>query len=174
MSWRESKQLRLLLDNCYIVKLMKITIEQIKKLRKKTGAGIADCRKALEESGGDSKKAKEFLRTWGIDKAVRKADRTVSAGLVDTYIHAGGRVGSMVEVNCETDFVAKTDEFKILVHEIAMQAAAMDPKDVEDLLSQEYIRDSAKTVDGLVKESIAKLGENIKIKRFIRFEIGGM
>jgi|SRR3989344_2117193 len=151
---------------------MKISVEQIKKLRQETGAGIADCRKALEESNGDFKKAKELLKDWGIDKAAKKTDRTVSAGLVDTYIHAGGRVGSMVEVNCETDFVAKTGEFKTLAHEIAMQVAAMDPKDVEELLKQEYIRDSSKNVGELIKETIAKVGENIQVSRFMRFELG--
>jgi len=152
--------------------MMKISIEDIKKLRGKTGAGIADCRRAFEEAKGDFKHAEELLRKWGVDKASEKSDRSVGAGLVDTYIHAGGRVGAMVEVNCETDFVAKTEEFKALVREIAMQVAAMDPIDVSELLGQEYIRDSAKTVDNLVKETIAKVGENIVIRRFARFELG--
>jgi len=152
---------------------MKVTIDQIKKLREKTKAGIADCRRALEESDGDLKKAEELLKSWGVDKAAKKADRIVGAGLVETYMHAGGRIGSMVEVACETDFVARTDEFKNLAHEIAMQVAAMDPATVEELLKQEYIRDSAKTIDELVKETIAKVGENIVIKRFMRFELGG-
>lgn len=151
---------------------MKITIDQIKKLRVKTGAGIADVRKALEESSGDFKKAEELVKSWGLDKALSKSDRAVGAGLVETYIHAGGKVGALVEVNCETDFVTKTDEFKNLAHEVAMQVAAMDPGNVEELLKQEYIRDAAKTVDQLVKETIAKIGENIVIKRFIRFELG--
>lgn len=151
---------------------MEISIEQIKKLREITGAGIADCRKALEEAKGDEKKAVELLKSWGIDKAVSKSDRAVGAGLVETYIHSGGRVGSIVEVNCETDFVARTDEFKSLAHEIAMQVAAMDSKDVEELLKQEYIRDVSKTISDLVKEAIAKLGENIVVRRFMRFELG--
>lgn len=151
---------------------MNISVDQIKKLRAKTGAGIADCRRALEETGGDFKKAEELVKSWGLDKALSKSDRAVGAGLVETYIHAGGKVGAMVEINCETDFVTKTDEFKTLVHEVAMQVAAMDPTSVEELLKQEYIRDSAKTVDQLVKETIAKVGENIVIKRFIRFELG--
>lgn len=152
--------------------MVNISVDQIKKLREKTGAGIADCRRALEETGGDFKKAEELLKSWGIDKAAKKADRAVGAGLVETYIHSGGRVGSMVEVNCETDFVARTDEFKNLAHEIAMQVAAMDPTDVEELLNQEYIRDGAKIIAELVQEAIAKLGENIVIKRFMRFELG--
>lgn len=151
---------------------MTTSVDQIKKLRAKTGAGVADCRRALEEAGGDLKKAEELVKSWGIDKAATKASRVVGAGLVETYIHAGGKVGSMVEINCETDFVARTDEFKNLVHEVAMQVAAMDPATVEELLKQEYIRDEARTVEQLVKETIAKVGENIVIKRFIRFELG--
>ena len=151
---------------------MNISVEDIKKLREKTGGGIADCRRALEEAKGDFKEAQELLKSWGIDKAAAKADRAVGAGLVETYIHSGGRVGSMVEINCETDFVAKTDEFKTLVREIAMQVAAMNPKEVKALLKQEYIRDSGKTIDQLVKEVIAKVGENVIVKRFIRFELG--
>ncbi|MCR4324275.1 MAG: translation elongation factor Ts [Candidatus Curtissbacteria bacterium] len=151
---------------------MSIDIDQIKKLREKTGVGIADCRKALEEAGGDLKKAEELLESWGIDKAASKSDRAVGAGAIETYIHSGGKVGSMVEINSETDFVARTDEFKQLAHEVAMQVAAMDPKDVEELLEQEYIRDSSKKIADLVKETIAKVGENIVIKRFMRFELG--
>lgn len=149
-----------------------ISVDQIKKLREKTGAGIADVRKALEEADGDEKSAEELLKSWGADLAAAKADRAVGQGLVETYIHAGGRVGAMVEINCETDFVARTDEFKNLAHELAMQVAAMDPADVEEFLKQQYIRDASKTIDDLVKESIAKLGENIVVKRFMRFELG--
>lgn len=151
---------------------MDIPIDQVKKLRVKSGAGIADVRRALEESGGDQKKAEELLRSWGILAAQIRADRVVGQGLIETYIHAGGKVGAMVEINCETDFVAKTDEFKNLAHEMAMQVAAMDPRDVEELLKQEYIRDPSKTVSELVKETIAKVGENIVVKRFMRFELG--
>lgn len=150
---------------------MTISVEDIKKLREKTGAGIADCRKALAETG-DFKKAEELLKNWGIDKAAAKSDRVVGAGLVETYMHSGGKVGSMVEINCETDFVARTDEFRELAHEVAMQVAAMDPKDIEELMEQDYIRDSSKKVEDLVKEAIAKLGENIVVIRFMRFELG--
>lgn len=149
-----------------------ITVDQIKKLRAKTGAGITDCRKALEEAGGDFKKAEGLVKSWGLDKAATKSDRAVGAGLVETYIHAGGKVGAIVEIACETDFVVRTDEFKNLAHEVAMQVAAMDPADVEELLKQDYIRDATKTVDQLVKETIAKVGENIVVKRFMRFELG--
>jgi elongation factor Ts len=152
--------------------MAKVDVSQIKKLRGKTGAGIADVRKALEESKGDIKKSEELLKSWGIDKAASKVDRAVGAGLVETYIHGEGKVGAMVEINCETDFVAKTKEFKELCHEVAMQVAAMDPKNVETLIGQEYIRDASKKIDDLVKETIAKLGENVVIKRFMRFELG--
>ena len=152
---------------------MKVSVADIKKLRQKTGAGIADVRRALEESGGDFKKAEGLLKSWGAEIASKKKDRATGQGLVETYIHSGGKVGAMVEVNCETDFVAKTDEFKNLAHEVVMQIAAMDPADVEELSKQEYIRDSSKTIDDLVKEVIAKVGENIVVKRFIRFELGG-
>ena len=151
---------------------MQTKVDDIKKLRKKTGAGIADCRKALDEAGGDFDRAQELLKSWGIDKAAKKAGRAVGAGLVETYIHADSRIGAMIEVNCETDFVARTNEFKNLAHELSMQVAAMDPSTVEELLRQEYIRDSSKTVEELVREIIAKVGENIVVKRFMRFELG--
>lgn len=151
---------------------MKVSLGGIKKLREKTGAGIADCRRALEEAGGDFKKAQDLVKSWGAVIVVQKKDRAVGAGLVETYIHGEGKVGAMVEVNCETDFVARTAEFKNLAHEIAMQIAAMDPADVDELLKQEYIRDGSKTVEDLLRETIVKVGENIQIKRFIRFELG--
>lgn len=152
---------------------MNVKVEDIKKLREKTGAGIADSRRALEEAKGDFKKAEELVKSWGIEKASEKSDRVASAGSIDTYVHGGGRVGVIVEINCETDFVAKTDEFKNLSHEVAMQISAMNPKDVDELLKQPYIRDSGKNVEQLVKETIAKVGENIVIKRFTRFELEG-
>ncbi len=152
---------------------MNIKVEDIKKLREKTGAGIADSRRALEEAGGDIKKAEELVKSWGIEKAAEKSDRAVKAGLVDAYIHGGSsRIGAMVEVNCETDFVARTDEFRNLVREVAMQVSAMNPKDVEELMGQDYIRDSSKKIEQLVKETIAKVGENIQIRRFARYELG--
>ena len=149
-----------------------VDINLLKKLRSVTQAGIADCRAALEASNGDYKKAKEWIRSRGLEKAAKKEGRETSEGLIEAYIHQNGRVGAMIEILCETDFVARTDEFKNLSHEIAMQVAAMNPKDVPALLKQEYIRDSSKTVENLVKEAIAKLGENIVIKKLQRFEIG--
>ena len=150
---------------------MAIDIALIKNLRNETSASIADCRNALEESKGDYNKAIVWLNKHGIEKAEKKADRNTSEGLIESYIHQNAKVGALVEALCETDFVARTSEFKTLVHEIAMQVASMDPKDVDSLLKQAYIRDSSKTIEQLVKEAIAKLGENIVVKRFKRFQI---
>jgi elongation factor Ts len=149
-----------------------VDIELLKKLRTETSVSLADCRKALEESNNDYEKAKESLRKQGLEKAAKKATRETSQGLVESYIHAGGRVGALIELSCETDFVARTDEFKQLAREIAMQVAAMNPENIESLLKQEYIRDTSKTIDMLIKETIAKLGENTVLKRIQRFEIG--
>lgn len=148
-----------------------VNIENLKKLRNETQAGIADCRKALEETKGDYKKAVEWLKKHGIEKAEKKQDRETSQGLVESYIHQNGKVGAMVILLCETDFVAKTDEFKKLAHEVAMQVVAMNPKDVDTLLKQEYIRDNSLTIEKLVKSVIGKLGENITIKSISRLEI---
>lgn len=151
---------------------MSISIDLIKKLRDKTQASVSDCRWALEEASSDLKKAEELLSKKGIEKAGKKGDRTASEGLIESYIHQNGKVGALVELACETDFVARTDEFKSLAHEISMQVAAMNPKDVKSLLSQEYIRDGSKTIETIIKETIAKLGENIILKRFQRFQLG--
>lgn len=146
-------------------------IDQIKKLREQTGAGIADCKEALKESNGDMSKAKQWLKKKGFDKAKSKSDKEVKSGMVEVYSH-GGKVGVLVELLCETDFVARTDEFKNLAHELSLQIAAMNPKDIDSLLDQEYIRDQSLTIENLIKQTMAKLGENIVIKRFVRFEIG--
>ncbi len=150
---------------------MTVDTKLIKELREKTGAGINDCREALLESKGDLKKAEEILQKKGFEKAAKKGDRETGQGLVESYVHAG-RIGVLVELNCETDFVARTDEFKTLAHEIALQVSSMNPKNTEELLKQEYIRDGSKTIDDLVKAAIAKLGENIVLGRFHRIEIG--
>jgi len=167
---------------------LQISTEAIKTLREKCGAGVMDCRNALLECQGDQEKAIELLKEKGFRKAAKKAERKTSQGLVEAYIHTGGRVGAIIEINCETDFVARTDEFKELAHEISMQVAAMCPKYInkeempEDeelapetacLLLQPYIRDPSKTVNDLIVEAIAKTGENIRLKRFARFELGG-
>ena len=149
-----------------------VDINLLKKLRNETSVSLADCRKALEEARNDYKKALDVLRKSGLEKAAKKAERETSQGIIGSYIHQNGRVGVLVEVLCETDFVALTDEFKSLVHEVGMQIAAMNPKDVPSLLKQEYIRDPKETMDLVIKGVIAKLGENIVVKRFQRFEIG--
>lgn len=146
-------------------------IKLLKKLRDETAASISDCRLALEESNNDYKKALSFIRKRSAEKAEKKKDRETSQGLIEAYIHQNGKVGAMVEILCETDFVARTDEFKNLAHEIAMQVAAMNPKDVNALLRQEYIRDSSLTIQALVRQTIGKLGENIIIKKITRFSL---
>lgn len=151
---------------------MTVSLELIKQLREKTAAGVADVRLALEESKGDLKKAEEILRKKGFERAAGKAGRATSQGLIDSYVHANAKVGSMVELLCETDFVARTAEFKELAHELCLQVASMNPKDNSDLLKQEYVRDPSKTIGDLIKETIAKLGENITLGRFSRFELG--
>lgn len=148
-----------------------MNLDLIKKLRGQTGAGIADCKEALAESLGDLAKAKVYLKKKGIEKSAQKADREVKAGIVEVYSH-NGKVGVLVELLCETDFVAKTAEFKNLAHELALQIASMGPSSVEELLAQEYIRDSEQTVDQLVKSVIGKLGENIQVGRFERIALG--
>jgi elongation factor Ts len=159
-----------------------ISAQAVKELREKTGAGVMDCKKALQDAGGNIEKAMEALREKGLAKHSKLAGREVSQGLIESYIHTGGRIGALVEVNCETDFVARTPEFRTLAREVAMQVASMDPAEVgtldgsqggtNALLDQEYIRDPRKTIRDLVKEAIGKLGENIQVSRFIRFEVG--
>ncbi len=151
---------------------MNISLELLKKLRQESGAGVSDCRGALEDAAGDYQKAKELLRQRGMEKAAKKAGKETRAGIIESYIHANSRVGVLVEILCETDFVARTDDFKNLAHEIALQVAAMNPKNVKELLESPYIRDSGKTVAALVKETIAKMGENITVSRFSRLSIG--
>lgn len=150
---------------------MAIDLKTIKKLREETSASIADCRRALDESDGDYEKALEWLQKRAAEIAAKKADRSTGEGIIEAYIHQGGKVGVLVELLCETDFVAKTDEFKQLAREIGMQVAAMNPEDLETLLKQEYIRDGSQTIEQMIKNVIGKLGENITVKRFVRFEI---
>ena len=145
-------------------------LDQIKKLREETQASIADCRKALEEGNGDYGKALEWLKKRGAEIAEKKQDRETNQGLVDAYVHSG-KVGVLVTLLCETDFVARTSEFKNLAHEIALQISAMNPKDVDVLLKQEYIRDPKLTINDLIKQTIGKLGENIVVKEFSRHEL---
>ena len=196
---------------------MAVTAAMVKELREKTGAGMLDCKKALEEANGDMAKAADILREKGLAAAAKKAGRIATEGLVESYIHAGGRIGVLVEVNCETDFVAKNEQFKEFVKDIAMQIAAANPKYVrrEDvpaeeldkkreilkaqalnegkpahivekmvegrlgkyyeevcLMEQAFIKDPDKTISQLLNEKIAQIGENIAIRRFVRYELG--
>jgi elongation factor Ts len=150
---------------------MTVDVKLIKKLRDETQASIADCREVLEEAKGNYEKAVELLKKKGIERAEKKSTRETAQGLVESYIHQNGKVGVLVKVLCETDFVARTDDFKHLLHEVAMQIAAMNPKDVATLLKQEYIRDGSVTIENLIKQTIGKLGENIKVESFTRYEI---
>jgi elongation factor Ts len=196
---------------------MPITVELIKELRGRTGAGVLDCRNALENVEGDLDKATELLRKRGLALAAKKAEREAREGLVEAYVHAGGKLGVLVELNCETDFVARTSDFRELAHDLALQVAATDPQylapedvpsDVQErerewqrqqigpgkseevvekilegklrkfyqevcLLEQPFIRDESITIRELVTGRIATLGENIKVRRFARFELGG-
>ena len=149
-----------------------ISVDDIKKLRDETGAGVMEAKKALEEAK-DYQGAKEVLLKAAAKKAEKKADRIAADGLVYSYIHTTGKIGSLVEINCETDFVAKTDDFKKLCQEVAMQVCAVGADSVEDLLNQEYIRDNSRKIADLVTETIAKLGENVKIARVTRYTVGG-
>lgn len=146
-----------------------INLELLKKLRDETAASVSDCRQALEEVDGDYVKALAWIKKHSVSKADKKKNRETSEGIIESYIHGNGKVGVLLELFCETDFVAKTDEFKHLAHELAMQIAAMDPNDVATLQKQEYIRDSSLTVGDFVSGVIGKLGENITIGRFARF-----
>ena len=194
-----------------------VSANLVKKLREETGAGMMDCKRALVETGGDFEKARDLLRTRGLASAQKRAGRLASEGLVDAYIHGEGRIGVLVEINCETDFVARTEEFRRLAREVAMQIAALNPRwisrdevppDVIDgerkiyeerargmgrpekvipqivngmleafykeevLLDQSYVREHDRTVADLVTEVASKVGENVVIRRFVRFELG--
>jgi elongation factor Ts len=166
---------------------MKIPVEVVKELRNRTSAGIADCNKALLEVGGDIEKAVEFLKQRGAAIAEEKRELATTEGIIEAYIHHTKHIGALVELNCETDFVAHTAEFKELAHDLAMQIAATSPQfltseemppeaetdpQVSCLLSQPFIKEPTKTVQEVIAETIAKVGENIKVRRFARFELG--
>jgi elongation factor Ts len=196
---------------------MEVTAALIKDLRERTGAGMSDCKKALVEVAGDMDKAIDYLRTKGLAKAAKKAGREATEGAVVSYIHGGGRIGVLVEINCETDFVARNEDFQAFTREVALQIAAMNPQFVRKdevsqavvdrerevllakakesgkpeqvvqkmvdgqitkwlkeicLLDQAWVKDPDKTIDQVQQELIARLGENIKIRRFVRFELG--
>ncbi len=143
-----------------------MNVSLIKQLRLKTGAGLSDCRKALEETNNDLKKAEKLLLVWGVEKAEKKIDREMKSGWIGSYVHSNGKTGAMVALACETDFAAKTPDFQNLAHDLAMQVCAMNPKDVDALLKQDFIKDGSKTIAILVKETSGKIGENVKIVDF--------
>lgn len=163
-----------------------VSTDDVRRLREMTGAGIMDCKRALDETKGDFEKAVEVLRQKGLAQAAKRSERATEQGLVEAYIHTGGRVGALVELLCETDFVARTDEFKELAHDIALQVTATAPAAISEdedgvremepgelvLLKQPFIRDQSKTIEDLIREAIAKTGENIKIRKVARFEVG--
>ena len=144
--------------------------ELVKQLRNETGAGVMDCRKALEETQGDLDKAREIIQEKGLLKATKRAGRNTGAGVLESYIH-NNRVGVLLELRCETDFVARSDEFKNLAHDLVMHIAALNPKDLETLLEQPFVKDDSQTIDQLVKGVAAKTGENTQIEKFCRYEI---
>ena len=151
-----------------------ITADLVKQLREKTGAGMMDCKKVLTETDGDMEKAAELLRERGIAKAAKKSGRVAAEGLVEAYVSEDGKVGAVVEVNSETDFVAKNDEFKNFVMNVAKQIVEKNPADVETLLAQDSIEVPGKTVNEVLVEKIATIGENMNIRRFARFEAEGL
>ncbi|MCD6358628.1 MAG: translation elongation factor Ts [Dehalococcoidia bacterium] len=166
---------------------MPIPASLVKSLRESTGAGIMDCKNALVQCNGDIDKASNILREKGLAKAGKRAGRDTSQGLIEVYTHPGGRLGAMIELNCESDFVARTEEFKKLAHDLVLQVTATAPVCInsEDLpkdsayeakdaclILQDYVKDPSKTIQDIITEAIAKTGENIKIRRFTRFELG--
>lgn len=150
----------------------KATADQIRKLKEDTGAPVMRAKQVLEEYEGDEKKAFEILQKEGFEKAAKREGRETGQGVIETYVHHSGKVAAVVEVLCETDFVARNDVFKAMAHDVALQLASMDAKDAEDLLSQDFIKDPSKKISDLVKEVIAKTGENVRIGRIYRIELG--
>lgn len=150
---------------------MNINVNQVKELREVTGAGVIDCKKALVTTNGNMEKAKAYLISKFGDKADKKSDRVTNEGMIANYIHQNGKMGAMVVVKCETDFVARNEHFKQLAYDIAMQIGAMNPENVSELLCQTFIKDGSVTIKDYINQTIGKLGENIVIDAFSRFEI---
>lgn len=146
-------------------------LDLIKKLREETGAGVMDAKRALEEAGGDFEKARKIIQKSGLAKMAKRSEKEAGASFIESYNH-DGKIAVLLELAAETDFVVKTDDFKELAHELALQVAAMNPKDVTELKAQEYIKDPGKKVEDLISAAVAKIGEKIEIKKFIRFEAG--
>jgi elongation factor Ts len=144
----------------------------IKRLREETGAGMMDCKKALDEAGGDMDKARELVAARGLAKAEKKADRETTEGYIASYVHMNNRVAALVEVRCETDFVARNEEFQTMARNVAMQVVSMNPDDVADLLEQDFVKDPSMTIEGLLKATSGKIGEKFEISRFVRYEVG--
>jgi len=165
---------------------VEISANLVKELREKSGAGVMDCKRALQEAEGDLQKAMEALRVQGLSQVAKRSGREAGQGIVESYLHGGGRIGVLVEVNCETDFVARTSDFRELAHDVAMQIAATDPHSVGNegeeseaaadgalpLLQQPFIKDPGRTIADIVRDTAAKTGENIIIRRFVRYELG--
>lgn len=148
-----------------------MSIDLIKQLRDQTGVSVAQCKQALEKAGGDSQKAMEILREQSKAIVDKKAQAETKEGLIEAYVHTNAKIGALLELNCQTDFVARNADFKALAKDLAMQIAASEAESVEGLLAQPFIKDPSKTVQDLINENIAKLGENIKINRFAKFSI---
>ncbi len=151
---------------------MLVTANDIKRLREETSCGVIDCKKALEESKGDFEKAKDFLRKLGLEMAAKKSGRVAKEGRVEGYIHNGNKIGVILEVNCETDFVARNEDFCRFSRDIAMHIAAMNPENVSALMQQPFVRDLSKNIQDMLNELVAKIGENIVVGRFVRYKIG--
>jgi elongation factor Ts len=165
-----------------------ISADRVKELRERSGAGVMDCKRALVECGGDLDRAMEVLRQQGLAQVAKRAGRETSQGIVEAYVHGGGRIGVLVEVNCETDFVARTDDFRELAHDLALQIAATNPPSVDadeslppaadvppdqlPLMQQAFIKNPSRTIAEVVRETAAKTGENIIVRRFARYELG--
>lgn len=147
------------------------TVEEIKALRDETGLSVMQCKKALEEAGGDKDKAIQLLKEKGSDIASKKGDRNLGSGTIASYIHANGNIGAMVELLCETDFVGKNPEFKQIAYDIAMHISAMRPESNEELLKQEFIKDTSKTIEDMVNGAIQKFGERTEVGRFTCFAL---
>lgn len=152
--------------------MVNYTVADVKKLREETGAGMMDCKKALEEAGGNYAKAKEVVRKRGLAKAEKKADRETSEGYIASYVHATNKIAAMVEILCETDFVARNEDFQEMAKNVALHVVAMNPETVEELLKQEFVKDPSMTVEHMVKEVSGKIGERFVVSRFVRYEVG--
>lgn len=151
---------------------MAYSAQDIKNLREKTGAAIMDCKKALEEADGDMKKAEELVKARGLAKAEKKSDRETKEGFIGSYVHTTGKIGVMVELLCETDFVGRNEEFQGLAREIALHLATSEVENVEDLLKEEYVRDASVTIEDLVKQLSGKIGEKLVVNRFVKYVVG--